>query len=675
MSVIKNPFGCITNSSNLVVAECGKDNQSFTFDKNEIRGYGKCVNVDPVTGLLFLADECEKWNYDGRRFVRSSDNNYCMTVNQNKSIGISKCSDDSSQSFSYGSQSIRIIRDNIVIPVDTLPSAQLTRLDYGTVLVINADNKNMTIKTTLSSDSQELQCLGSLSQIVVAPLTSLTLVLPSKQLSFVNNTLEHDLIYQYSSIDSQSSNVLFKVTKTDFLSIKSVKKVDMLSLSLSSGECMITKKEYSNDLTMDNFEDIKKASIDSKDQFSCLVGPWTMIVINKTIMYNSTENTLVYDGITGIRVTDVECIPASPITAGYAVFASDCKGVDNKITAFIGRTDDLVRLSVISSVDIGPYTKVTLIANGITKIYDNGSPWSAKHNLCDEQLAKSYDSIKIDLSDSYIGFGLVSFETVNYGEQFSMEDCQLQRRIHSADCGSNGMNQLSFPQSNGKVTMMYTCDSGNAVGAVIKKNNSIKLSSPDDFVNMVIDCDDKALTAIKIDVGSDGSLYYEYKCGSRLNSIKPYQSGLFDSIDSLFQSPLKCQDGLLNKIGITKTNDNYSYNYSCGKKIEGFQQQKSVTIRYFIGTTYYTKTCSINGKCDIPIGIPFSISGHDIDVILIDSAGTKTIIECNGNHVIPGKYKSIIVKETSKDNDTWMILFIIIGLLLLIWMRKKLISK
>jgi hypothetical protein len=700
---IKNPFGCITTGNNLFVSECGGNQQEFIYDQKEIKANGKCAKVDPVTKLLFLADnDCDKWDYDGKKFKQSSNNNYCLNVNDDKILSIENCADKSSQYFSIGldNKTFGIIRTNLIIPENTLPTAQFTQLFPGTIMLANTENKHITInKSELKTDSSEIQCLQNISKLIIGPLTSLSISFPTNQITFLNNSLEHDLIYDYTLLNKTSSleNITFKISKTNLIQMDSAKKVNSITLSLINGECMVTTKPYNNDLTMDSFEDIKKVSLTESDKFNILLGPWTMLKIKDVIFYNSSENTLVYQNITNLKLDNPEVNLASPINSGYAVFSSECNGSNNKVMALLGSYDKVVsnvdstrttgisenplnKLASISSIDVGPYTKITMKSDdGVQKIYDNGSPHSSMFDLCKEGAKKNYDSIKIDLSDSYLGFGLVSLDEIEYGTELTQDDClaitnSVAHKIHNADCLTSGMNTISFPQKDNKVSILYTCDSYKPSikpESLLKKSNGLKLTSQDDFTMLDISCDNKAITSIKIDISPEGTMFYEYKCGQDLKDVMPYQSTQFDSIDSLFQSSLSCQTDLLTKIKISKLNDKYVYQYGCGKKVEGFAQDNTVKIEYFDNKNSYSRICPVNSEVKLKPK-PFIITGYNLNVELLDPHNKKTLVECNGKHTINNIFLSMHVKEIQIENNfDYSIFPIILLIIILIFLFKK----
>nr|WBF70749.1 hypothetical protein [Megavirus caiporensis] len=444
---------------------------------------------DPTTGEIKYGDWCitartsvpelrdctgsdnQKWILSNDKIV--SNNNYCLSLD-NMTPVLHDCN-NSSDKFSYNivnilsNNSPRIIRNNLSIPVGSLPTCQISILRPKQIVFVNELGKNIgfTANTVISKNGPELQCIGNIKKIILGPISTLVVSYLDydnikRDIIFKNGTLEHDLIYDLdTSFSSDFKKLIPNVTDYHIINDYSVdiNNTQILSnIHVKSGNILISSySNNSNILSPINYNYFNSPStninITNNENRDYILGPFSAALLGDQYLYNSSKLPLLYRGLKGVVVARgiTNTMFAAPLNSGYAIFSTDCNFSGSKSMAIIGDysikisnhnnwirntvvpdskyANPLIQLgdNSIASVAIGSYTKIILFSEdnytGNNKIIENNSSNQTTHNLCKDNYSEITSSVKISYSESYVGYGLEPYSGQQYMYQ-SLSNCQ-----------------------------------------------------------------------------------------------------------------------------------------------------------------------------------------------------------------------------------------------------------
>nr|URM62210.1 RICIn superfamily protein [Mimivirus sp.] len=170
---------CITVGDNIYNG-LQLESQPCNNESNQIYDY------DPITREIKYGDWCitagtsvpelrdcggdvnQKWILLNDKII--SNNNSCLSLDNITPV-LHDCN-NSSNKFSYNivnilsNNSPRIIRNNLSIPVGSIPTCQISILQPKQIVFVNRLGKNIgfTTNTVISKNSPELQCIGDIKK-------------------------------------------------------------------------------------------------------------------------------------------------------------------------------------------------------------------------------------------------------------------------------------------------------------------------------------------------------------------------------------------------------------------------------------------------------------------------------------------------------------------------------
>ncbi|AVG46249.1 hypothetical protein [Acanthamoeba polyphaga mimivirus] len=483
---------CITVGDNIYNG-LQLESQPCNNESNQIYDY------DPITREIKYGDWCitagtsvpelrdcggdvnQKWILLNDKII--SNNNSCLSLDNITPV-LHDCN-NSSNKFSYNivnilsNNSPRIIRNNLSIPVGSIPTCQISILQPKQIVFVNRLGKNIgfTTNTVISKNSPELQCIGDIKKIILGPISTLVVSYIDydnikRDIIFRNGTLEHDLIYDLdTSLSSDFKKLISNVTDYHIINDYSVNIDNTQILSnvhVESGRILISN--YSNNPNSASTININyfnspstNINISNNESRDYILGPYSTALLGDQYLYNSGKLPLLYRGLRGVVVARgiTNAMFAAPLNSGYAIFSTDCNFSGSKSMAIIGDystkisnnnnwirntvvpdskyTNPLTQLgdNSIASVAIGPYTKIILFAKdnytGNNKIIENNSSNQSTHNLCKDNYSQITSSIRISYSESYVGYGLEPYTGQQYKYQSFVSNCQSSSQYRTLE--------------------------------------------------------------------------------------------------------------------------------------------------------------------------------------------------------------------------------------------------
>ncbi|AQN68347.1 hypothetical protein [Saudi moumouvirus] len=407
----------------------------------------------------------QKWQLSND-YLLSQNDKMCLILEQNNQVGeVHDCS-DATNKFTYNKINPvnnyipKIIRNNLSIPIGSLPTAQISTLPPHTIIFLGSTGKNISFfpNTTIQKNGPELQCLGNILQIIMGPLTTLIVSYIDtdsikREISFKNGSLEHDLIYDMeTSFSNDFKNLMSNIIDYHILNDYEIKIIGtkiLNNIHVDSGNILISN--YNGNITREQSININNFSVpasninvNNNETRDYILGPYTAALLSDQYLYNSNNLPLLYQSISGVNISRgiTNNMIASPLNSGYAIFSINCDLTGKQSTATIGNysaigsnndiwsrnavppspkySNPIIHLGIntISSVSLGPYTKVTLYTgnnySGPYHIIDNNSPNQTLFNLCQRNFANRTSSVRIEYSGSYVGYGLEASPKIIY---------------------------------------------------------------------------------------------------------------------------------------------------------------------------------------------------------------------------------------------------------------------
>ncbi|AVL94831.1 ricin-type beta-trefoil domain protein [Moumouvirus australiensis] len=451
-----------------------ENNQKFDYNPttNEIRYGDWCITSGSQieNGHKVELQNCagtlnQKWQLSNNNIL-SLDNKMCLILEQNNQVGEVRDCTDTADKFTYNKINPvnnfipKIIRNNLSIPVGSLPTAQICTLPPHTIIFLGSTGKNIYFlpNTTIQKNGPELRCLGNILKIILGPLTTIIVSYIDtdsikREIIFKNGSLEHDLIYDMETSFSNDfknlmSNIIDYHTLNDYqIQIKKIRTLN--NIHVDSGSILISN--YSGNITSEQIININNftvptsnINVNNRETKDYILGPYTVALLDNQYLYNSSSLPLLYESISGINIFRgiTNNMIASPLNSGFAIFSVNCDLTGNQSMAIIGNytangsnsdiwlrnavppsskySNPIIHLGIntISSVSLAPYTKVTLFTgdnySGPYRIIENNSPNQTVFNLCQINFANKTSSVKIDYSGSYIGYGLEASPKITY---------------------------------------------------------------------------------------------------------------------------------------------------------------------------------------------------------------------------------------------------------------------
>ncbi|AZL89339.1 hypothetical protein QKC54_gp0490 [Megavirus baoshan] len=467
----------IYNGLQLESQPCNNEsNQTYDYDPitREIKYGDWCITSGNTVPELrdCGGDVNQKWILLNDKIV--SNDNFCLSLD-NMTPVLHDCN-NSSDKFSYNvvnilsNDSARIIRNNLSIPVGSLPTCQISILKPNQVVFVNrlGNNIGFSTNTVINKNSPELQCIGDIKKIILGPISTLVVSYMDfdntiRDINFRNGTLEHDLIYDLdTSFSSDFKKLISNVIDYHIINDYSVNIYNTQILSdihIEPGRILISNYSNNpNNISAININYFNYPStninITSNETRDYILGPYSAALLGDQYLYNSGKLPLLYRGLKGVIVARgiTNTMLAAPLNSGYAIFSTDCNFAGSKSMAIIGDysikisnnnnwirnavvpdskyTNPLTQLgdNSIASVAIGPYTKIILFDQdnytGNNKIIENNSSNQSTHNLCKDNYSRITSSIKISYSESYVGYGLEPYTGQQYIYQSFASICQ-----------------------------------------------------------------------------------------------------------------------------------------------------------------------------------------------------------------------------------------------------------
>ena len=633
----------VTDGNQIVMENCGGgSNQIFNYDPitKEIKYGNKCVDLEysnTNNGTKVQLWNCnntdaQKWNFANGSITTQLNNNKCMNVNDNthtnNGITINDCNGGANQQFNRNivkqvpSKIPRIIRNNINIPPGTFPAVQLAVLPPHSAMFVNPQGKNVMVRangnTVINNNGKELQCIGSINEIVIGPLTIMVINFYDQsgkinQMQFRNGSFEHDFIYNTTfsfseSVKSTINNVAsYNISREPNINIK---KVMPINQNIQSGQFFVSNNASTSDpknqiINMNNFVAPNRSlNVTSNTERDYILGPFTLVTISGVNLYNSGSRPLYYNGVTGVSITNgaVSSTIASPLNSGYAVFTANCDFTGTSVTAMIGHYNfsknlahdttenqgaptnpvDTIGNDKISGVIVGPYTKVILYADanytGSTKVFENNSPNEVRYNLCAENFNDLTSSIKIEYAGSYVGYGLVTRTPKYYKPTTFEQSCGPdQNNLPGSDPNTwapiNGNGNLpgSDPDTwapiNGNGNNLPGSDPDTWSPFIYKESNHSQTLNINDLRHFNMDCGNNGLSSFKL-TDDNGSYYEKYTCDARnknystrkrrSHSVAPH------SLNNLVNVNIDCGLNAITGVKTTVVGNRIRYEYMCG---------------------------------------------------------------------------------------------------------------
>uniref|UniRef100_A0A6C0LS94 Ricin B lectin domain-containing protein n=1 Tax=viral metagenome TaxID=1070528 RepID=A0A6C0LS94_9ZZZZ len=633
-----NPFNimvlgkCVTvNDDGIYLSTdvCNKSEyQNFYYDKDDssIKFQNRCLNVSNIDdGAIVTIQNCDhsknqSWKFDINSIKLNLGENKCMDLD-NGDIKIWNCWNGKNQrfikvpyKFEIQSNMPKIIRNNMIIPNGALPVPHLSILPNHSLLLINSEQKSILIhgNNIINKNSKEINCLGIIVKFVIAPFTRVIITYQASQsaikdITFINDTAEHDLIYDYeTSFDYKLKDILYQINSynVSHSSLGSIKSISNINYNIKSGIFMISKTEINENF--DNFSIPSPATmIDARSALDYLLGPYTIVQIGNSFLYNSGSKPLYYKSLMGPAGTNFKSYIASPLDSGYTKLTSKCGNIGYYDRILLGEYS--VENRKISGIVIGPYTRVIFINHNNTPIsaYENNNPTEKKYDLCQKTIDLNISSIIVEFSNKYIGFGLITSHQIYVPMSFD-ETCPIlmptshpllfnslknpiyeKKSTHpfNMDCESNPIVSFNLKNENGTYYRYYNCNDHYSYHTTNIPTQIVANTSLNHFLNLRIDCGAKAITGVKAIINGN-FISYEYKCGDiNLGNMKNnqtiYQSGYPTELKQLLNQKVDCgPTGQLTAYVLKGSYDgdneqgvkyNYLYEYRCGTPIEEFR--------------------------------------------------------------------------------------------------------